>query len=476
MDDYTVLLDAPTVAAGRLQVAALGDFKSKRYGQFSITRDDVASWRRHLPKLPGGRAPIDLDHSGDRPSPHRNTEAAAWITGLELEGDKPMAQIEWTPVGKSAVEEKRYMFFSPTYGDYTDEHGDTHSNALLGGALTNRPFLGSMPAVTLASDERVSAALDQDPATRFFWRALDGDMGDEAHALVMLDVSAADRDRAHANNNSLPDKTYAINNVAQLKAAAILAASHHGDWEAAQTLIKRRAGELGVDITTLAGFGSGPASSSDSRRSMDNDLLKTLGLDGDADLVKTLDALDLDEESTQKLLGAATDLRTRADAAAVTEPTAPRTLEQQAADAGKIILDHDTLITLQRDAQSGAAAMRQLHEDRFETAFTRALEDPAGARVIPAEKDDLKHFYELDADATIKLIDARQPIVSAKPKGDPRIKLEDDDRDPRELAADGVNPGNHDVHKQVMAELKRLDKPMTEYPNVLNRVLEGGQA
>ena len=70
-----------------------------------------------------------------------------------------------------------------------------------------------------------------------------------------LSVSQAERDKAHAAGNSLPDKTYPINNAAQLHSAAVLAASHHGDWKAAQTLIRRRAKELGVDVTTLPGFG-----------------------------------------------------------------------------------------------------------------------------------------------------------------------------------------------------------------------------
>lgn len=68
-------------------------------------------------------------------------------------------------------------------------------------------------------------------------------------------VSAADRDKAHAAGNSLPDKSYPINNVHQLHAAAVLAASHHGDWQAAKALIRRRAKELGVDVNTLPGFG-----------------------------------------------------------------------------------------------------------------------------------------------------------------------------------------------------------------------------
>ena len=57
-------------------------------------------------------------------------------------------------------------------------------------------------------------------------------------------VSFDDKDKAKAAGNSLPDGSYPINNIDQLKAAATLAASHHGDWKAAQTLIRRRAKEL----------------------------------------------------------------------------------------------------------------------------------------------------------------------------------------------------------------------------------------
>src|SRR5215472_4674657 len=81
-----------------------------------------------------------------------------------------------------------------------------------------------------------------------------------SQVLEFLSVTAAERDKAKAAGNSLPDGSYSINNVKQLHAAAILAASHHGDWKAAQSLIRRRAKELGVDVTTLPGFGEGKAS------------------------------------------------------------------------------------------------------------------------------------------------------------------------------------------------------------------------
>lgn len=71
----------------------------------------------------------------------------------------------------------------------------------------------------------------------------------------LLSVTQAERDKAKAAGNSLPDGSYPVNDVHQLHAAAVLAASHHGDWKAAQALIRRRARELGVDVATLPGFG-----------------------------------------------------------------------------------------------------------------------------------------------------------------------------------------------------------------------------
>src|SRR5215472_2403408 len=70
-----------------------------------------------------------------------------------------------------------------------------------------------------------------------------------------MSVTQAERDKARKAGNSLPDGSYPINNIAQLHSAAVLAASHHGDWKAAQALIRRRAKELGVDVSTLPGFG-----------------------------------------------------------------------------------------------------------------------------------------------------------------------------------------------------------------------------
>lgn len=163
------LLDAPrTLAAGdgpatsQHPIAVLGTFRDPRYGTFSVTRRDYASWVRNMRELQNGRIPIDFDHG---PEETGNTKAAGWVTELAitpgtdipLEGINPAAEyvlatIEWTPRGAQAVKDREYLFVSPTFGDeFADEQGGATGPYMHGVALTNRPFLRrGMPAISLS--------------------------------------------------------------------------------------------------------------------------------------------------------------------------------------------------------------------------------------------------------------------------------------------------------------------------------------
>jgi hypothetical protein len=67
--------------------------------------------------------------------------------------------------------------------------------------------------------------------------------------------SAAERRQSAREGNALPDGTYPIPDKKHLHSAAVLAASKHGNWKGAQSLIRKRARELGVDLKSLPGFG-----------------------------------------------------------------------------------------------------------------------------------------------------------------------------------------------------------------------------
>jgi len=78
----------------------------------------------------------------------------------------------------------------------------------------------------------------------------------DGETLELSDVSAAERRELAAKGWALADGSYAIKDKAHLHAAAVLAASGHGDVQAARRLIRRRARDLGVNVTTLPGFGT----------------------------------------------------------------------------------------------------------------------------------------------------------------------------------------------------------------------------
>ncbi len=155
-DAIAFIADAPTQLAAdgarsRIQVAELGAFWHGKYGDFKITAEQVASWQRNLAGHFKGELPIDLDHSTDRGG---STEAAGWIKGLQLDGKKVYADVEWTSLGETAIREKRYRYVSPTYGPTKDERGVSLGDALMRAALTNNPhFRSNMPAITLCADD-----------------------------------------------------------------------------------------------------------------------------------------------------------------------------------------------------------------------------------------------------------------------------------------------------------------------------------
>lgn len=116
-------------------------------------------------------------------------------------------------------------------------------------------------------------------------------------------------------------------------------------------------------------------------------------------------------------LGLGDDATDDAAAAAVDKllarPESQKTLDQLAVDSGKVVLDATEYARTVADATAGAAAAKELSASKFESAFDKALEDPKGPRVTPAQKDGLKTLYDVNADATLAAI-AAMPNLGIK--------------------------------------------------------------
>lgn len=140
-----------------IQLAKTGAFHSTRYGQFSITRDDLAqmlhNFKNVTPAAPT-ELPIDYDHLSMDPKQPGDGKAAGWLKRVELraEGDELWGEVEFTREAADLIENRAYRFVSPSFvKDYTHKDGRKIGTTLLAAAITNHPFLEGMTALTLAT-------------------------------------------------------------------------------------------------------------------------------------------------------------------------------------------------------------------------------------------------------------------------------------------------------------------------------------
>lgn len=160
-----ITLDNGETVTSEHPIAVLGSYKDPRYGKFAVTEKDYRSWVKNMADLQDGRIPIDYDHA---PEKGGATKAAGWITALKLAGEKVIASIEWTAEGAQSIRDRYWLYVSPSFTDhYTDEQNKDRGPALLGVALTNRPFLRrGMPAISLSRDTNEFSLAETDLSNR----------------------------------------------------------------------------------------------------------------------------------------------------------------------------------------------------------------------------------------------------------------------------------------------------------------------
>lgn len=134
-----------------------GAFRHPEYGRLAFTRRKLLEFKRHFDaKVRKIDIALDRDHDAKA--------ATGWLEQVEYRGARGEApaglwgRIRWTRLGVRLLKEQIYRYFSPEFGSYPDEEsGHTWENVLIGGALTNRPFLKVMPAVALRDRQRQEA-------------------------------------------------------------------------------------------------------------------------------------------------------------------------------------------------------------------------------------------------------------------------------------------------------------------------------
>lgn len=154
-----------------------GEFSHPKYGDLKFTARRLAEIKRHFDeRVRHIDIALDANHDQDK--------ATGWLERLELRGPTTASDgeslpaglwglVRWTPLGVQYLRDQIYRYFSPEFGPWEDPAtGKEHEDVLMGGGLTNRPFLKNMPAVQLAERRRLadSAAVSRRP-----WGAVDKD-------------------------------------------------------------------------------------------------------------------------------------------------------------------------------------------------------------------------------------------------------------------------------------------------------------
>lgn len=139
-----------------IQIARVAEGEHPSYGKLNIIQSHLESMELNFKSKVQG---VDLAINED----HKKNEAFGWLKDVFLSFDKQTlyGQVVWNTKGTTALSEKEYRYFSPEFRfNYTHPlTGAEHGPTLLGGALTNYPFL-KMEAITELNNKNHSQGDD----------------------------------------------------------------------------------------------------------------------------------------------------------------------------------------------------------------------------------------------------------------------------------------------------------------------------
>lgn len=191
-----------------IEVARVVKGEHPTYGIIEITKEHLESFVANFnSKVTGTDLAVNEDH--------KKNEAFGWFKDLFLneEGDICYGTVNWNAKGTRALSEKEYRYFSPEFR-FNYQHPHTkkeHGATLLGGALTNYPFL-KMDAITELSEK---------PTTPNKGKTVQIDLKDHEAKVVELSAKIteanAKADAANAQVIALSDKIKTLEADAEKK-------------------------------------------------------------------------------------------------------------------------------------------------------------------------------------------------------------------------------------------------------------------
>ena len=394
--EKVIACELPELAEGqtrqKIQVfPAAGDYVHPKSGPFTLTADTLAEYADDI-NARGAQISVDRDHSFIK---GQGSKAAGWFVPetARVEDGGVFAEVEWTPTAATEIRNREYRFISPEFSfGHKDLHGHSIPEPKLHAAsLTNRPFFtvmepiaaedlaledellvaamfGDEMADTLtlisadAAAQVISAAAEKQSASKEpYGRVAYADPGYRKDGKKRYPIDTEEHVRAAWSyiNQKRNSALYAPEQVARIKAR-----------------IKRAAKKFGVTI----------GADSTQEESMDlTALAEAAGLAADASEDEVFEAF-------KKIAADNAEMKSK--------------LEHVPSD--------DQMKTLIASAAKGEKAASQLAEMQKETALKDAI---AAGKITPAERDHYAAFWDIDAEGTARLLEAKDPVVPLRAIG-----------------------------------------------------------
>lgn len=142
--------------ASWMMAMPIGTYQHPVYGKINLTPDRIQRFADNVNNgIRGQDIDIDYDHK------EYGGQAAGWVKQADARSDGLWLLVEWTTKAFEEIKSKAYRYFSPEFEDtWTDpRNGVKFKDVLLGGGITNRPFLKGIQPLNLSefySDTKVA--------------------------------------------------------------------------------------------------------------------------------------------------------------------------------------------------------------------------------------------------------------------------------------------------------------------------------
>jgi phage I-like protein len=160
---FAVLLGALADGAKRIPIAVVGKFQ-KGVQRFQISLQTLSYIVANFRRRPIDTE-IDFEHASEFPELAQGgpIPAAGWMTAIEDAPDKDgilWGVARFTARAAAMITAQEYRYISPVidFGARDKRTGEPQGATLVSLALTNRPFLESLPAIAMSANAREQRA------------------------------------------------------------------------------------------------------------------------------------------------------------------------------------------------------------------------------------------------------------------------------------------------------------------------------